>query len=89
MIRVLVADDHPMVREGLRALFEQLPDMELVGEVATGLRRCSAAVAERPDVVIMDLAMPDIDGFEATREIARVAPDVAVLVLTMTEDDRR
>ena len=88
MIRVLVADDHPMVREGLRALIEQLPDLELVGEASTGLEAVKEAVAERPDVVIMDLAMPELDGFEATRQIARVAPDMAVLVLTMTEDDR-
>jgi DNA-binding NarL/FixJ family response regulator len=88
MITVLVADDHPMVREGLRALIEQLPDLELVGEVATGLEAVKEAVAERPDVVIMDLAMPELDGFEATRQIARVAPDTAVLILTMTEDDR-
>ena len=88
MIRVLVADDHPMVREGLRALFQQLSDLELVGEAATGSEAVKAAVAERPDVVIMDLGMPDLDGLDATREIARVAPETAVLVLTMTEDDR-
>jgi DNA-binding NarL/FixJ family response regulator len=88
VIRVLVADDHPVVRDGLRALFEQLPDMELVAEAATGAEAVRAAVTERPDVVIMDLGMPDMDGFEATREITRVAPDVGVLVLTMTEDER-
>jgi len=86
MIRVMVADDHPVVRDGLRALFEQLPDMELVAEAATGAEAVRAAVTERPDVVIMDLSMPDMDGFDATREITKVAPDVAVLVLTMTED---
>jgi DNA-binding NarL/FixJ family response regulator len=88
MIRVLVADDHPVVRDGLRALFDQLPDVDLVGEAATGREAIRAAVTERPDVVIMDLGMPDIDGFTATAEIGRVAPDVAVLVLTMTDDDR-
>ena len=84
----MVADDHPVVRDGLRALFEQLPDMELVAEAATGAEAVRAAVTERPDVVIMDLGMPDMDGFDATREIGRVAPDVAVLVLTMTEDEQ-
>jgi DNA-binding NarL/FixJ family response regulator len=84
MIRVMVADDHPVVRDGLRALFEQLPDMELVAEAATGAEAVRAAVTERPDVVIMDLSMPDMDGFDATREITKVAPDVAVLVLTKT-----
>lgn len=87
MIRVVVADDHPVVRDGLRALFEQLPDIELVEEAATGAEAVRAAVTQRPDVVIMDLAMPDLDGFEATQEIARVAPDVAVLVLTMTDEE--
>ena len=75
MIRVMVADDHPVVRDGLRALFEQLPDMELVAEAATGAEAVRAAVTERPDVVIMDLSMPDMDGFDATREITKVAPD--------------
>ncbi|TDU88936.1 LuxR family two component transcriptional regulator [Kribbella voronezhensis] len=88
MIRVLVADDHPVVRDGLRALFDELPDVALVGEAATGREAIRAAVTERPDVVIMDLAMPDVDGFAATAEIGRVAPEVAVLVLTMTDDDR-
>jgi DNA-binding NarL/FixJ family response regulator len=88
VIRVLVADDHPVVRDGLRALFEQLPDFVLVGEAANGREAIRAAVTEHPDVVIMDLGMPDVDGFTATAEIGRVAPTVAVLVLTMTDDDR-
>lgn len=88
MIRVMVADDHPVVRDGLRALFEQLPDMELVAEAADGAEAVRAAVTEHPDVVIMDLGMPGMDGFEAAREITKVAPDVGVLVLTMTEDER-
>jgi DNA-binding NarL/FixJ family response regulator len=87
VIRVLVADDHPVVRDGLRALFEQLPDFVLVGEAANGREAIRAAVTEHPDVVIMDLGMPDVDGFTATAEIGRVAPTVAVLVLTMTDDD--
>jgi DNA-binding NarL/FixJ family response regulator len=87
MIKVLVADDHPVVRDGLRALFAEYPSIDLVGEAATGREAIKAAVINKPDVIIMDLAMPDTDGFSATAEISRVAPDVAVLVLTMSDDD--
>lgn len=87
MIRVLVADDHPMVRDGLRALFTGYPDIDLIGEATTGREAIKAAVIDRPDVIIMDLAMPDTDGFSATAEINRAAPDVAVLILTMSDDD--
>jgi DNA-binding NarL/FixJ family response regulator len=87
MIRIAVADDHPMVRDGLRTLFDSFPDTEMVSEAGTGREAVRAAVVERPDVLIMDLSMPDMDGFAATAEIARVAPQVAVLVLTMSDDD--
>jgi len=87
MIRIVVADDHPVVRDGLRALFTSLPGTELVGEATTGREAVRAAVVERPDVLVMDLRMPDLDGIAATAEIRRVAPDVAVLVLTMFDDD--
>jgi DNA-binding NarL/FixJ family response regulator len=86
-VRVVVADDHPIVRDGLRALLASLPDVDMVGEATTGREAVRAAVAERPDVIVMDLRMPDLDGVSATAEISRVAPDVAVLVLTMLEDD--
>jgi DNA-binding NarL/FixJ family response regulator len=87
MIKVLVADDHPVVRDGLRALFAEYPNINLIGEAATGREAIKAAVIDKPDVIIMDLAMPDTDGFAATAEINRVAPEVAVLVLTMSDDD--
>lgn len=87
MIRVAIADDHPVVRDGLRALFATLPDTELVAEASTGREAIRAAVTERPHVLVMDLRMPDLDGAAATAEIARLAPDVAVLMLTMFEDD--
>jgi DNA-binding NarL/FixJ family response regulator len=86
-VRVVVADDHPIVRDGLRALLASLPDMEMVGEATTGREAVRSAVADRPDVIVMDLRMPDLDGASATAEICRVAPDVAVLVLTMLDDD--
>ena len=87
MIRILIADDHPVVRDGLRSLFAAYPQIEVVGEAATGREAVKAAVIDRPDVIIMDLAMPDLDGFRATAEINRAAPEVAVLVLTMSDDD--
>ena len=81
-IRILIADDHAMVRMGLRVLLETEPDLEVVGEAKNG----EAAVAEtlrlRPDVVVMDLMMPRMDGIEATREIAARAPNAKVLLLT-------
>ena len=87
MIRVVVADDHPMVRDGLRALLTSLPNTNLVGEAATGRQAVRAAVTERPDVLVMDLHMPELDGVAATAEITRLAPGVAVLVLSMLDDD--
>jgi DNA-binding NarL/FixJ family response regulator len=87
VIRIVVADDHPVVRDGLRTLFDSLPDTEVIGEAGTGREAIRAAVAQRPDVLIMDLGMPDVDGFAATAEISRVAPGVAVLILTMSDDD--
>jgi DNA-binding NarL/FixJ family response regulator len=86
-VRVVVADDHPIVRDGLRALLASLPDVEMVGEATTGREAVRSAVTDRPDVIVMDLRMPDLDGTSATAEICRVAPDVAVLVLTMLDDD--
>ena len=86
-ISVLVADDHPVVRDGLRALIGSLPALTLVGEADTGSAAVRLAVSLRPDVVIMDLEMPDLDGIEATRQILRATPATAVLVLTMFEDD--
>jgi DNA-binding NarL/FixJ family response regulator len=86
-VRVIVADDHPVVRDGLRALFSSVPGIDLVAEAATGREAVRAAVTHRPDVIVMDLRMPDLDGVAATVEIGRAAPGVAVLVLTMFEDD--
>ncbi|HEY1487792.1 MAG TPA: response regulator transcription factor [Micromonosporaceae bacterium] len=87
MIRVAIADDHPVVRDGLRALFASLTDVELVAEATTGQEAVRAAVTAAPDVLVMDLRMPDLDGVAATTQITRLAPTVAVLVLTMFDDD--
>lgn len=86
-LRIVVADDHGIVREGLGALLSAHDGYELVGTAATGTEAVRAAVTLRPDVLVMDIQMPDLTGIEATREIVRVAPDVAVLMLTMFDDD--
>jgi DNA-binding NarL/FixJ family response regulator len=86
-LRVLVADDHPLFRDGLRTLLALEPGVELAGEAATGTEAVAAAVELEPDVVVMDLHMPGMNGIEATRSIVEARPDVGVLVLTMFEDD--
>src|SRR5665213_3353844 len=87
MIRVLIADDHPVFVDGLRTLLAVTGEFEIVGEVATGTEAVQACVELHPDVAIMDLQMPELNGIEATRGIASAAPGVGVLVLTMFEDD--
>jgi DNA-binding NarL/FixJ family response regulator len=86
-IRVLVADDHPMFRDGLRTLLRDADGVELVGEATTGEEAVVRALDLQPDVVVMDLQMPDVNGIEATRRITAASPHVSVLVLTMFEDD--
>jgi DNA-binding NarL/FixJ family response regulator len=82
-IRILLADDHEMVREGLRALLEREPDLEVVGDVAGGHPAVERAAELRPHVVVMDLAMGDLNGIEATKQILERAPSVRVLALSM------
>ena len=86
-IRVVVADDHPIVRDGLRALIEASPGIDLLGEATTGDEAIDLAREVRPDVVLMDIAMPGRNGIEATREIAAKGYATAVLILTMFADD--
>ena len=86
-IRVVLADDHPVVRQGLTALLASVPNISVAGAVATGREAVQAAVTLRPDVLVMDIQMPELNGIAAAREIARVAPEVAVLMLTMFDDD--
>ncbi|RME69839.1 MAG: DNA-binding response regulator [Chloroflexi bacterium] len=87
-IRLLLVDDHQIVRAGLRMMFAAEPDMEIVGEVSSGEEAVQAARTLKPDVVIMDLAMPGMSGIEATRQIKEASPDTAVLALTMYEDEQ-
>jgi len=87
MIRVLVADDHPAFRRGLELMLVECDDLDVVGMVESGARAVELAGSLTPDVVLMDLRMPDLDGIEATRRITTRAPAPAVVVLTMFEDD--
>ncbi|MBB0228885.1 response regulator [Streptomyces calidiresistens] len=87
-MRVLVADDHPVVREGLRGMLAPEESVEVVGEAASGREAVEATTRLRPDVVLMDLRMPDLDGAGATAEIGRVDPGVRVLILTTYDSDR-
>ncbi len=86
-IRVLLADDHTVLREGIRALLEDQPDMSVVGEAEDGRMAAHMAAELRPDVVLMDIAMPRLNGLEATRQIKRDHPEVAVLMLTMHDNE--
>ncbi|WP_432844042.1 response regulator [Dactylosporangium sp. CA-092794] len=86
-MRVLLADDHPVVRVGLRGMLEVNDDLQVVGEAASGREALTLVAALRPDVVLMDLRMPSIDGVEATERIAARFPQTRVLVLTTYDTD--
>lgn len=86
-IRVLLAEDHQIVREGLRKLLEGEPDIEVVGEVFTGRRAVEMVRELRPDVVVMDIAMPRLNGLEATSQIRQFSPETRVLMLSAHSDD--
>ncbi|MDR8412167.1 response regulator transcription factor [Nonomuraea sp. 3-1Str] len=88
MIKVVVADDHPVVRDGLAVLLGLLPDVEVVATAGTGADAVAAVAAHRPDVVLMDLRMPELDGVEAIRWIGREHPRTGVVVLTTYSDQR-
>ena len=86
-LRIFVADDHAVFRQGLRALLDSEPGLELAGEAATGREAVEGVADARPDVVLMDIQMPGINGIEATRRILETNPGVGIVVLTMFEDD--
>lgn len=86
-IRVLVADDHTIVREGVRILLEAQPDIDVVGEAADGQEALARVRELQPDIVLIDIAMPNLNGMEATRAIKRDYPQVQIIALTMYESD--
>jgi DNA-binding NarL/FixJ family response regulator len=86
-IRVLIVDDHPLFRDGIRALLGSLLETETIGEASDGRTAVAMVDALTPDVVLMDLQLPEMHGIEATRRIVAVHPEVAVLVLSMSDDD--
>lgn len=86
-IRILLADDHDLLRHGLRLLFEAQADMQVVGEARTGREAIEQVSEQRPDVVVMDISMAEMDGLEACQRIRKLYPEIQVLILTMHESE--
>lgn len=86
-IRIFIADDHTLFRDGLQALFRSIEDIELVGEAADGEQAVTGAAESQPDIVLMDIKMPELNGIEATRRIVATSPHIGVIVVSMLEDD--
>lgn len=87
-IKILIADDHAVVRDGTRQILEQQRDMEVIAEAADGAEAVKLAGATKPDVAIIDISMPGVDGIEATRQIKSLYPQIAVLILSAYDDDQ-
>ncbi len=87
-IKIIIADDHPVVRKGTCQLLQQEPDFEVVGEAVDGEEAVRLATSLKPDVAIIDIAMPRVNGIEATKRIKALCPNIAVLVLTAYDDDQ-
>lgn len=86
-LRIMIVDDHPLFRKGMRTLLESVSDLEVVGEAATGKEAVDMAASLQPDVILMDLQMPDGTGLAATRQITATSPHIQILVVTLFEDD--
>lgn len=88
MTRILIADDHEMIRQGLKKVIEERPSWTVCGEAATGRQAVAQALELRPDIVVLDVGMPDLNGLEAARQIRRALPNTEVLILTMHDSER-
>lgn len=86
-IRIIIADDHTLLRDGLRALFASVPDIDVIGEAESGADAITKAEQLQPDVILMDIQMPGINGIQATRQIVSKQPEIGVIVVTMYKDD--
>lgn len=86
-ITILIADDHTLFRSGLQALFESLGDTAVVAQASTGGEAVALAAEHQPDIVLMDIQMPDMNGIEATRQIIQTSPHIGIVMVTMFEDD--
>ncbi len=86
-IRALIADDHPVFRDGLHGLLDSVADTEVVGEAANGDEAIRLAASLQPDIILMDIKMPGINGLQAMREIVQTSPHIGILVISMLEDD--
>ncbi len=86
-IRVMIVDDHPVYRDGLASLLDPLPELDVVARASDGAEAVALAAEHRPDVIVMDVQMPGVNGIDATRTITAQSPGTGVLVLTMGEDD--
>jgi DNA-binding NarL/FixJ family response regulator len=86
-IRILLADDHKLVRAGIRSLVERLPGVEVVGEASDGREALRLIGEHRPQIVLMDIAMPELNGLEATERVAKTFPDVSVIILSIYSDE--
>src|SRR5688500_9050793 len=86
-IQILIVDDNAPLREGLRTLLQSTPDIDVIGEATTGAEAVEQAAHLQPDVILMDIKMPDLNGIEATRRIVNTSPHISILIMTMFEDD--
>ncbi|HXS98468.1 MAG TPA: response regulator transcription factor [Candidatus Limnocylindrales bacterium] len=87
-LRILIADDHEFIRRGIRAVLEKQPNCEIVGEAADGREAVQLAATSRPDIAILDVTMPELNGFDATRQMLQENPNIKVLVLSMHESEQ-